>query len=250
MKRIFLPLGLLVLIIAVLAVSGCDSLSAPASSVETGYQQTGIWVAGIGEVNVTPDLAVLNMGVEVQKETVAEAYSQAGETMDSIIQTLKENGVSEEDIKTERLYINQETDYRSSQPDVIVGYIVTNIAEVKIRDIDNASGIVDAAVTAGGDYARIQSFAFTVDDPTIYYEEAREKALADARKKAEQIADSADLTLGSPTFIGESVSYSPYSYSLGLSSIPAPVVISESSAYISPGETTVTITVQVAYNIG
>jgi uncharacterized protein YggE len=248
MKRIFLPLGLLVLVVAVPVVNSCDSLSAPGTSVETGYQQTGIWVAGTGEVTVTPDLAVLNMGVEVQKETVSEAYSLAAETMGGIIQTLKENNVSEEDIKTQRFSINQETDYRSTQPDVIIGYTVTNIAEVKIRDIDNASGILDAAVNAGGDYARIRSFGFTVDDPTIYYEEAREKALADALEKAEQIAENTDLTLGSPTFIAENTSYNPYSIEYP-SGIMAPVVITDSGIYVSPGETTVTVTVQVAYSI-
>jgi uncharacterized protein YggE len=245
MKHIFLPLSLVALIVAVLATSGCDSLSAPASSVETGYQQTGIWVAGTGEVTVTPDLAVLNIGVEVQKETVAEAYSLAGETIDSIIQTLKDSGVSEEDIQTQRFSISQVTDYRSAGVDVIVGYTVTNMAEVKIRDIDNASGILNSAVSAGGDYARIRSFGFTVEDPTIYYEEAREKALADAQQKAEQIADITGLDLGAPTYVGENISDNPYTSG----DVFAPVATSESAIYVSPGQTKVAITVQVAYSI-
>ncbi len=249
MKHIYFLAGLLLLIIAVLGVSGCDSLSAPASEQNTSsYQQTGIWVSGEGEVSVTPDLAVLNVGVEVQMKTVAEAYRIAAETMDDIIQALLANGIDEEDIKTEYFRIDQVTDYRSSQPDVIVGYTVTNIAEVKIRDIDNASGILDAAVTAGGDYVRIRSFGFTVEDATVYYDEARENALANAREKAEQIAKNSDLRLGEPTFIAESTSYSPYSIDYGLS-IPAPVVITESGSYISPGQTTITVTVQVAYSI-
>jgi uncharacterized protein len=248
MKRKLFAAGLLVLALALLAVSGCDSISGPSVPRNTNSsQQTGIWVTGQGEVSVTPDMAVLSLGVEVQADTVAQAYNQAANAMDDIIRSLGDSGFAEEDIQTDYFRIDQETDYRSSGPDVIVGYTVTNIAEVKIRDTENVSSILDAAVTAGGDYIRIRSFGFTVDDPTIYYDEARKEAQTDAREKAEQIADNAGVKLGEATFIAESTGYSPYSINYGLD-IPA-VVITESPTFVSPGQAEVTIIIQVAYSI-
>ena len=74
------------------------------------------------------------------------------------------------------------------------------------RDVENTGTIIDAVAAAGGNYIRINNIELTVDDPVPYQKEAREKALADAQEKAQQIADSADLRLGMPTFIAESSS--------------------------------------------
>ena len=248
MKRIIFLVSALALVTAVIGIGGCDSLSAPSSPRDSNStQQTGIWVSGQGEVNVVPDIAVLSVGVEVQKTTVSEAYSVAEETMEDIIQTLIDNGIMEEDIKTQYFNINQVTDYRSSQPDVIVGYTVRNIAGVTIRDIDKTSDILGVVAAAGGDYIRINNLSFSVDDPEPYRQEARDKALADAREKAEQIAETSDVNLGEPTYIAES-SYTPYPIDYGMA-IQAPIVVSESGVSISPGETTIAVTVQVAYSI-
>ena len=248
MKRILYLVGLLILVTVVLGVSGCDSLSAPSSPKNTNSsQQTGIWVSGEGEVTVIPDLAILYAGVEVQKETVGEAYDIAAETMDNIIQILLDSGIAEEDIKTEYFRINQETDYRSSQPDIIVGYTVTNIAEIKIRDINNTGTVIEAVAAAGGDYIRINNLSFTVDDPASYQKEARDKALANALEKAGQIAESAGLKLGEPTYINESSTNNPYE--IPGSDLAWSIVASEAGSSISPGETTITVTMQVAYSI-
>lgn len=264
MKRIsYITIGLLLVIIAV-GASGCDSFSPPSTgtgSEPSTSQTSGIWVNGTGEVTVIPDIAILQVGVEAQEDTVAEAMDKATHTMAAIGQALTERGIEDKDIQTHYFNIQQRTRWDNiNDEEVITGYRVANKVTVKIRVIPvesysldyKASNIIDSVVKAGGDLVRIDSFAFTVEDPTEYYDEAREKATADARSKAEKLAKQTGVRLGEPTFVSESVyTPSPYSVSYGLSGgmpVPAPVVI-ESMPPTSMGETKITLTVQVAYSI-
>ena len=117
----------------------------------------------------------------------------------------------------------------------------------KIRDIDKAGATIDAVAEAGGDLTRIDSISFSVDDPSGYYEEARQKAMADAKAKGEQLAELAGVTLGKPTYISEGSIYMPpvtrgsvYEEAVGA---PAP------ETPISPGEMEISLRLQVVYAI-
>ena len=244
----------LILTITLLVIAGCDSISAPPSGSSrtgvSGQQNTGIWVNGTGEVTVTPDIALLVIGVEAQQDTVAEAQSKASTAMNDLMTALVNSGIEEKDIQTQYFRIDQRTRWDNfNEEEIITGYQVTNTVTVKIRDIDNAGNIVDTAVSAGGDYIRINSFNFTVEDPTEYYDEAREKATADAKDKAEKLAEQNGVKLGEPTYISEST-YTPSSYG-GMAfmkesaAVPAPAIVTS----ISPGEIDISLTVQIAYNI-
>ena len=202
-----------------------------------------------GEVTVTPDLAILSLGVEAQADSVAQAQSEASTAMNAIITELNTQGIENNDIQTQyfSIYPTRRWDPDTGEEE-LTGYRVTNMVTVKVRDVENTGPIIDAVAAAGGNYIRINNIELTVDDPVPYQKEAREKALADAQEKAQQIADSAGLKLGTPTYVAESSSYNPYTTEFGMG-IPAPVIITESGASISPGETTITVTMQVAYGI-
>jgi uncharacterized protein YggE len=237
----FLALGLgLALVLAVVGLAACGT-----TTVNTGYQQEGIWVNGQGKVAVVPDIATLQLGIEAQAVTVAEARAQASQAMDQVMTALTDNGVAEKDIQTQYFNITKITRWDDkNQQEVVIGYRVTNIVTAKIRTIDNAGAIIDAVAEAGGDLTRINSIAFSVDDPTDYYRQAREEAMADAKAKAEQMAELSGVTLGKPTYISESTYFA----------VPAPIElggkeVSSVVTPISPGETDITITVQVAYAI-
>jgi len=240
-KRILYLAGIILIAIIIVGLSGCDSISAPSSSkVSPGSQQTtGIWVTGEGEVTVVPDLAVLSLGVEAQADTVAQAQSEASTAQ----------GIESNDIQTQyfSIYPTRRWDPDTGEEE-LTGYQVTNMVTVKVRVVENTGTIIDAVAAAGGNYIRINSISFTVDDPVPYQEEARVKALADAQEKAQQIADNADLNLGTPTYINETSSYNPYTMDMpyGLA-FPVPSI--EAGSSISPGETTVTVIIQVAYGI-
>jgi len=241
MKKYWLLVIGLVSVLALL-FSGC-STNTTLGGVSVG-QQEGIWVNGTGKVTAVPDVALLGLGVEAQKASVAEAQSEASQAMDKVMTTLKTSGVADKDIQTQQYSIYQVTRWDETKgEEIVVGYRVTNIVTAKIRTMDKIGIIIDAVAVAGGDLTRINSVAFSIDDPSNYQQQARVKAVADAQAKAKQLADLAGVTLGELTYVSESVQ------------LPSPIysgVIAEQALAptpISPGEMEVSITVQTAYAI-
>lgn len=237
------------LLVPIIAATGCES-AAPVSG-QLAYpstQQTGIWVNGRGEVQATPDIAVIDLGVQAQANTVEDAQAMASQAMQDVMAALEANGIDDKDIKTTGYNVWQQTRWDpDNQVEVVTGYQVSNNIEVKVRDVDMAGAVIDAVVRAGGDFIRVSGIYFEVDDPSGYLEQAREKAVADARAKAEQLADLAGVTLGTPTYVTES-SETPTVYPQRMAA-EAPQEAG-GTAPISPGETTIVATVQLIYSIG
>lgn len=253
MKRNLLVVGGMVvvslaLVLSLVGFSACTAGPTEIGTVDVNSQQEGIWVSGEGEITVTPDIATLWLGIEAKADTVAEAQSQASAAMAAIMDALTDSGVDEDDIQTQYFSINQDTRWDSDDnEEIVIGYEVNNMVTVKIREIDNIGAIIDAVAGAGGDLTRINNIAFSIDDPSEYYEEIREEAMADAKAKAEQLADLAGIELGNATYISEGSIYTPVDYR-GMDMV-APVAIEAASMSISPGELELTLTVQVAYAI-
>ena len=237
--------GLLLVIGLVLAVSlllvGCETQETTGAD---GSQQTGVWVSGTGKVTAVPDVAILTLGVEAQEMTVKAAQSEASSAMNAVVDAIKTNGVADKDIQTQWYSISPVTRWDDkTNEQITTGYSVTNMVTAKIRDITKAGTIIDAVTDAGGNLTRINGISFTVNDPTAYNNQAREKAMQDAKAKAEQMATLAGITLGKAFYISESSSYIPpirlFDSAVGASS----------STPISAGELDITLTVQVGYAI-
>jgi len=237
----------LALVLAIVGLAGCspgNTVPIEIEGLNINNQQEGIWVSGRGEVTVTPDIATLRLGVEVQAVSVAIAQSQATEAMDKVMAALTANDVAEKDIQTQHFSIYPVTKWdKDDEEQVIVGYRVTNTVSAKIRELDKAGTIIDAVAAAGGDFIRINGIDFSVDDPSAYYEEARAKAMADAKIKAGQLAELADAKLGKATYISESSQVPPPIYRQDVYEEAAIAV----ETPISPGEMEISLTVQVAY---
>jgi uncharacterized protein len=210
-------------------------------------QQVGIWVSGEGKVTVVPDVANLSLGVQVESPTLSEANQKASAAMDALISVLKTQGVADKDIKTQNFNIYPVYDYsKETGASTIRGYQVTNTVTVKVRVIANAGKIIDAAVAAAGNAVRVNSISFSVDDPTKSIDQARELALLDAKAKAEQIARITGVSLGSVSYVSDSSS--------NVARVIAPSFDSKAGAAgsttpILPGDTDLTVSVQVIYNI-
>jgi uncharacterized protein YggE len=251
---LLITLGL-ALVLAAPVLTGCGTPSAAqgsASPLQVSQQPQGIWVTGTGEVSITPDIATLNLGVVAQETNVALAQSKASEGMAKVMKALTDIGIAQKDLQTGYFSINQRTRWdNEKQTDATVGYLVTNMVTVKIRDTGKVGNIIDAVVQAGGDLIRINGISFSVEDPAKYYQEVREKAMTAAKSKAEELARLAGLTLGKPTYIVENAQYSPTygGYANFSMSIPAPVPAAIAAPPISTGETRITLSVQVAYGV-
>lgn len=209
-------------------------------------QYAGIWVTGQGEVTVVPDVAILSLGVEAQAITVQQAMDEAAIAMDQVMAALRANGVAERDIQTQWFNIYPVRDWIDEGREILIGYRVSNTVSAKIRDVAATGSIIDRVAEAGGDLARIQGVSFTVDDPSQYHSEARAKAIADAQAKAQHLAALAGVDLGRPFYISESGGFVPIYRDYGYGMLEAGVV---PPTPISPGETEVTLTVQMAFAI-
>jgi hypothetical protein len=257
MKRKWLLAIGLTLILATIGLCGCSQGGASPIELPKGLQvnleaqQKGIWVTGKGEVTTVPDIATLRLGVECQKTSVAEAQVEANQAMDKVMAALKDSGVAEKDIQTQYFSIYPRTKWiRETEEEIVIGYRVRNTVSAKIRDIDKVGTIIDAAAKAGGDLIRIEGVSFSVEDPSTYYKDLREKAMADAEAKAKQLAKLAGVTLGKATYISEGIQapvYREVYVGGGMAPVPAPPM--EAPPPISPGETKISLTVQVAYAI-
>ena len=246
-------------IVPIVALSGCGfgipgiagigfDRSPSALEVNLDSQQAGIWVTGQGKTMAAPDIAILRVGIEAQEATVAEAQVEAVEAMDGVMKALTDSGVAEKDIQTQYFNIRQVTRWDDVKSEnIVIGYRVTNMVSAKIRDIDKTGTIIDVVAAAGGDLTRIDSIDFSIDDPRGYYDEARQEAVADARAKAEQLADLAGVSLGQPTYISEGAQSPPPIYRGDGIYYDEAMAMPETS--ISPGEMEVSLTVQVCYAI-
>jgi uncharacterized protein len=212
-----------------------------------GSGSQGISVSGEGRVAVAPDMALLSIGVSTKEDTVAAANSAVQAAMDRLLSSLEANGIVEKDIQTTQFSISPEYDYQLSEPR-LTGYRVTHMLQVKVRDIDRAGEVIDDGVEAAGDLVQVGSISMTIDDTSAMAKQARELAMADAKAKAQELAQLADVDLGKPISISES-SYTP-----------SPSVIYDRAGYgaeaapaattISTGELEVVVSVQITYAIG
>ena len=240
-KLLLLFSGIAILMLAAVSLVGCQASSTPAS---VSNPQTGISVTGEGKVTVTPDIANIQLGIQAQAQTVADAQAQATKARNDLMAALKANGVADQDIQTQYYNVQQITNWdNNKQQQIITGYQVSNVVNVKVRDITKAGSVIDAVTAAGGDLTRVNSIQFSLNDPTTSIDKAREKAMADANDTATQLAKFAGVKLGKPISISESSSTPPYPV------YAKDAAASSSSTPISAGTLDITLDVQVLYAI-
>jgi len=214
-----------------------------------------ISVNGTGEVVVIPDVATFNFSVVESGESVEVAQNIASTKIDKAITYLKENGIEEDDIKTEGYNVNPKYEWISENctgricppgKQKLVGYEVNQSTSVKVRDTSKAGEILSSIGEKGVSY--ISGLSFTTDDPDALKEQARNAAIADAKAKADSLSENLDVKLvkiigfsedfGRPAY-GGSDSYG------GIAESKAVMIAPE----ISPGEQTITSTVYITYKI-
>ena len=222
------------------------------STVLLDRSSDGIWVTGAGRVSVTPDIATLRVGVETSDESVGAAMSEAAQSMQAVVDSLMSAGIDEDDIQTLNFSVSPRYEWNETlRRSEMVGFTVTNTVGAIVRDLDTIADVIDGAVTAGGDNARVDGLSFGVDDRTETEREARELAMAAALEQATQLASSAGVELGEPFSISESGAAPLAQDSPQLARSVALMAADEAaSTPILAGEQDVVIYVRVGYEIG
>jgi uncharacterized protein YggE len=250
MKKIWLVVIGLVVVASIFGLAGCSGGVNGTLQLQGNLdnQQQGIWVNGSGKVQAEPDIATLTLGVQAQADNAKDAQAQVSQAMDDVMTILKAQGIADKDIQTQYYTITQLTKYnQTTQQQDVTGYQVTNTVAATIRNIDSTGTVIDAVVASAGNLIRINNVAFDISDPTQYYAQARQKAVADAQARAQQIATASGVTLGKITYINESTSTpGPIYRTFAASDTAAPMPATS----ISPGQIDVTDNVQIVYSIG
>jgi uncharacterized protein YggE len=232
--------GLLAVVLA-FAAAGC---SGGTTILDSNQAPPGITVTGEGSVFGTPDIAVVTLGAEANAATVSDARSQAGQSMDAMLKALKDGGVADKDVQTTRFSVQPQYDF-TKQQQTIIGFIVSNIATIKIRDINKTGELIDAAVGAGGNSARVENLQFTIDDPSALEDQAREKAMAQAKSRAGTLAKAGGLVLGKPRSITEGGGVAPVPFNQSAFQDAA----AASGTPIQVGQLEVNVQVSVVYGL-
>jgi hypothetical protein len=221
------------------AAAAIGLLAAPALAQVT--PPATVSATGEATVSVPPDLAQVDGGVSSDARTAREAFDANNAAMGKVLLTLKSAGIDEKDIQTSRLSLQpQSAPGRSGGPPVIAGYRASNRVTIRVRDVTKVANVIDTLVGAGAN--DVGGINFIVSNASKLLDEAREQAIADARRKAEIYAKAAGVTLGTPVSISEENSPGPIAYRR-MAGTPA------SAAPVAQGEETLQVRVSVTWAI-
>ena len=198
-----------------------------------------IVVDGVGTVSVDPDQAMLSLGVTTQAVTAAQAIQDNAAKMSQVVDMMKAQGISEDDIRTSRFSLWTVYDKERTEP---VGYRVSNQITVTSKDIGKVGQLIDSAVLAGAN--QVNSVSFTLSEEAIAQIrlQALDLAIEDAQARASAIANKLDLTIVGVGYVSESAVYRPY-----YAYTPAVAAYEEAPTPIEPGEVTFTVSVHIIY---
>jgi hypothetical protein len=225
-----------------------EVIASPAELQVESALPRSITVVGEGKVRIKPDIAQINIGIEIVGDTVQEASSQAADAMDAVLATLAAQGVEQKDIQTTGYNVWVERPYGPEGPTGDTLYHVNNTVSVTVRDLETVGTILDASIEAGAN--SIYGVTFNVADPSVLMSEGREKAVADARSKAEELAELNNLAVGEVISISEVIGGAGGYYAGGFRGLSAAEGMGGGGAGpISPGELEMMVQLQITYTL-
>jgi uncharacterized protein YggE len=199
-----------------------------------------ISVTGQATISVAPDQAQIDGGVTTEAKTAREASDSNNAAMGKVLLALKGAGIEEKDFQTSRLSLQPQNAANRPGLPAIVSYRASNHVTIRLRDVTKVANVIDTLVSAGAN--EIGGINFTVSQSSKLLDEAREQAVADARRKADIYARAAGVTLGAPISIAEDGAPVPMFRSRMVAGMAT-------SAPVAQGEETLSVTVSVSWAI-
>lgn len=237
---VFISLGVILAFLSVTLVqAGHES---QVEEPESGERVRSVSVTGSGEIRAIPDLAIIRLGVENQAETAEATLDENNERMQALINALQDSGIPAESIQTQTIRLAPR--YRFDEENgsqTLIGYSASNSVDIESDDLQRLGIILDQAVRAGA--TTIDSIRFELSNAEDLAADARQAAVANAKEKAEQLAELTGVSLGAVLDIQE------------FSNLPSPVqeqveFQAEAAAIpIQPGKQTIRINVQITWQL-
>lgn len=232
---------------AILAALLCAAAVPTAASAQATINQTiagtRLDVSATGEATRVPDVAIISAGVVSKSATATGAIQDAAGRMDRVRAALKRAGIADRDIQTSNLSLNPEYRYPDNQAPQLTGYTASNQVTVRFRDIRNSGKILDALVAEGAN--QISGPNLTIDQPEAALDEARTKAIAAGRARADLYARSLGMRVVRLVSVSESGGYAPPP-----PAPPMPMMMArEASSKIDPGEQKLQVSLAMVYEL-
>jgi uncharacterized protein YggE len=239
-----------IVLVAALALSvlaGCAASPAAAQDPTPEGTPRTITVTGTGVAYGSPDVATATVGVQTRNTDPGQAMEQNTERMEAVIAAVRALGIAANDIQTTNfsIYAQQDYDPATGQPRETITYVVENSINITVRDVAKLGDVLSGAVEAGAN--SIYGVSFSVADPDALEAQAREQAFADARARADQLAELAGVSIDTVLNVSET-----------LGSVPQPIYGARDMAVgmggaaavpVQTGQIQVNLSVNVTYII-
>lgn len=204
-----------------------------------------IVVSGEGRVEGTPDMATISMGVTTEGKTAAEAMAANSAQVAAMLVALAEAGIEASDVQTSQLNLSPRIDHSGSsrgEAPKVVGFTASNMLNVRIRDLDAMGEILDAVLESGAN--QFYGLSFGLNEPQESEDLARQRAVADAMRKAALYAQAAGLELGAVISISEAGQHVAQPMMMQAESMV------RGSVPIAQGEITTSASITIVFEIG
>jgi uncharacterized protein len=235
--RLFTLIALLVLA-AALSACGPSTLT-----LQPQPPQRTVTVTGSGRVTLTPDLAYISIGVHTENASAREAVSSNNAQAQAVVAAIQGFGVQAKDIQTTDFSIYPQPQYDNTGKQTGLLYLVNNTVYVTLRDLTKLGSLLDSTVSSGAN--NISSIQFDVVDKTAALSQARQAAVADARKQADELTKAAGVTVGDV----QTISYYDTTAPVTLQYAKADMAAGAGSVPVQAGSMQVSTTVTIVYGL-
>jgi len=252
-KIIVLTISILSLLLLVLTISTVvDIFNKVKENKYIGQDaefKNTIVISDVGEVSAVPDLAMVSLTVTNEAERVEEAIAENADKMNTVIEEIKKLGIEEKDLKTTSFniypryeYIKDRFGYTTGKR-TLAGYEITQVLEVKIRDIEKVGTVIEKGTSVG--INDVSNLRFTIDDQEELKKQARALAIEKAKQKAQNLTAQLGVKLGRITSFSENY-YVPY---LGARSFETEGGMGGGVPDIEAGENKISVSIIITYEI-
>ena len=234
-----------------LALAATTAIAIPPASAQVAARVfaqpvsgTRLDISANGEVSRVPDIAVISAGVVTRSATAVAALADNAARMERVRAALKRAGIADRDIQTSNVSLNPDYRYAENQPPQLTGYSASNTVNVRFRDIKATGKILDALVAEGAN--QINGPSLTIDKPEAALDEARTKAIANGRARAELYARALGMRVVRLLSVSETGGYGGGPVQM---MARADMAQAASKTEIIPGEQQLQVTVNLSFEL-